>query len=103
MQRVYLTDVGSVSPVLGVNTSALCIELEGEDLAGRVAVGTCLSVFGTAALTHQPDGSAVRAWTGVQVPNGFTDPWVAPPAALLSRLPSRCVQIVQGCPHPRVL
>ena len=92
MQRIFLTEIGSVSPVLGVNASALCIELEGEDLAGHVALGACLSVFGTAALVHQPDGNAVRAWTDVQVINSFTDPGVAPPAALLSCLPPRCVQ-----------
>ncbi len=71
VQRVYLADVGCAraSAVFGVSASALSIELQGEDLVGRVAVGTCLSVYGTVALTHMPDSNAVRAWTTAQVPN----------------------------------
>ena len=71
VQRVYLADVGCASLVLGVSASALCIELQGSDLAGHVAVGTCMSVFGTAALTYQPDGNVMRAWTDLQVTNIF--------------------------------
>ena len=56
--------------------SGVCVELHGADLAGQVAVGTCLSVFGTAKLDRQPDNNAVRAWADIQVLS-FSTSWHA--------------------------
>lgn len=67
VQRIYLTDMSAGSQPFGVATSSLCVELLGNDLAGQVAVGASLFVFGTVGLTWASDTSAVQAWSDIQV------------------------------------
>ena len=67
VQRIYLSDMSAGSQPFGVATKDVRVELLGNDLAGQVAVGASLLIFGTVGLTWASDTSAVQAWSDIQV------------------------------------